>query len=354
MFIPNSLSDFDFHLPKNLLAEYPTSKRENSRLMVIDRKTESIEHKSFKDFPNYFSNGDLLIGNDTRVLPYRFITKKESIKKGANIEVLLLEEVDYSKNIWLAMLDPIKKINIDNQLIFANGELTAKVIKVVDSRERLIQFTDDKPSTEIKLLLKKFGNAPIPRYIKRIPEIEDLVRYQTIFAKNDGAIAAPTAGLHFSDETFSTFQNKNVSFSTITLHVGAGTFYPIEIEDYKNFKIHSEKYYVSEKTSYLINNLDKTKNKLCAIGTTSMRTLETSVTDKGLIKSGIGTTNIFIYPPYQFKTANCLLTNFHVPKSSLLLMVSAFTGYNLLMHAYKEAIKEKYRFYSYGDAMLIL
>ena len=354
MSIPNSLSDFDFQLPKSLLAEYPAQKRENARLMVLNRNDQSISHKSFKDFPNYFASGDLLVGNDTKVLPYRFVTKKETLKKGATIEVLLLKEIDTEKNMWLAMLDPIKKINIGNRIIFGANETSATVIETINERERLIQFEGEKSSAEISTILKKIGNAPIPRYIKRKPEALDLDRYQTVFAAKDGAIAAPTAGLHFSKEILETLHQKNVLFTTITLHIGAGTFYPIEINDFKNFKIHAEEYILEKNTADAICALNKNKQKLCAIGTTTLRTLETCASQDGKVNEGKGTTDIFIYPPYKFKTANCLLTNFHVPKSSLLLMVSAFAGFDFLMQAYREAIKEKYRFYSYGDAMLIL
>jgi S-adenosylmethionine:tRNA ribosyltransferase-isomerase len=344
------LSQFKFNLPKELVAEYPAENRDESRLMVVDRKTQTIEHKQFKDVLNYFNEGDVMIMNNTRVFPARLYGNKE--KTGAKIEVFLLRELNRESRLWDVLVDPARKIRIGNKLYFGeNDSLVAEVIDNTTSRGRTLRFLFDGPYEEFKDIIYSLGETPLPKYIKRAPEPTDEERYQTIFAKVEGAVAAPTAGLHFSRELMKRLELKGVDFAEVTLHVGLGTFRTVEVEDLTKHKMDSEQVIISEA---VVNKWIDAKRKVCAIGTTSMRSIESSVSAGGRLKPFDGWTNKFIFPPYDFSIANCMITNFHTPESTLLMMVSAFGGYDLIMKAYKEAVKENYRFYSYGDAMLIL
>jgi S-adenosylmethionine:tRNA ribosyltransferase-isomerase len=347
------LTAFKFNLPKELLAEYPSKNRDESRLMVIDRATGKIHHKKFKDIINYFDDGDVMIMNDTKVFPARMYGNKE--KTGAKIEVFLLRELNGESRLWDVLVDPARKIRIGNKLYFGeNDSLVAEVIDNTTSRGRTLRFLFDGPYDEFRKTLYDLGETPLPKYIKRKVEDTDKERYQTIFAKNEGAVAAPTAGLHFSRELMKRLEIKGVNFSYVTLHVGLGTFRTVEVEDLTKHKMDSEEVTVPEKTVQIVNNAIDKKKRVCAVGTTVMRGVETSVSVSGHLNPYTGWTNKFIFPPYDFSIANCMITNFHMPESTLLMMTCAFGGYDLIMKAYKEAIKEKYRFYSYGDAMLII
>ena len=350
--IKKKLSQFNFELPEELLAERPSVNRDESRLMVVDRKTGAIEHKLFKDLINYFDESDVMIFNDTKVFPARMYGNKE--KTGARIEVFLLRELNKENLLWDVLVDPARKIRIGNKLYFGDDDLVAEVIDNTTSRGRTLRFLYDGSYEEFRQKLKDLGETPLPKYIKREPDAEDEARYQTIYAKNEGAVAAPTAGLHFSRELLKRLEIKGVDFANLTLHIGLGTFRAVEVEDLSKHKMDSEELYIDSETANLINSGIQNKRKVCAVGTTSMRAIETSVTTEGLITPYEGWTNKFIYPPYDFSIANCMITNFHTPKSTLLMMVSAFGGHELIMNAYKEAIKEKYKFFSYGDAMLII
>jgi S-adenosylmethionine:tRNA ribosyltransferase-isomerase len=347
------LSQFKFNLPKELLAEHPSKNRDESRLLVVNRKTGKIEHKVFKDIINYFDDGDVMIMNDTKVFPARMYGNKE--KTGAKIEVFLLRELNAESRLWDVLVDPARKIRIGNKLYFGDDEtLVAEVIDNTTSRGRTLRFLFDGTYEEFRECLKNMGETPLPKYIKRKVEPEDESRYQTVFAKNEGAVAAPTAGLHFSRELMKKLEIKGVNFGFITLHVGLGTFRTVEVEDLTKHKMDSEELEIPDSTAAIVNKAIDKKRRVCAVGTTSMRAVETSVSTTGHLNPFRGWTNKFIFPPYDFSVANCMITNFHTPESTLIMMVSAFGGYDLIMKAYKEAIKEKYRFYSYGDAMLIL
>ena len=350
--IKRKLSQFNFDLPNELLSERPTPNRDESRLMVIDRKTGQFEHKLFKDLIHYFDENDVLVFNDTKVFPARMYGNKE--KTGARIEVFLLRELNKENLLWDVLVDPARKIRIGNKLYFGNDDLVAEVIDNTTSRGRTLRFLYDGTHEEFRTKLKELGETPLPKYINRQPDAEDEIRYQTIYAKNEGAVAAPTAGLHFSRELLKRLEIKGVEFAHLTLHIGLGTFRPVEVEDLSKHKMDSEELIIDDETIETVNTGILNKRKICAVGTTSMRAVETSVTTQGLMTPFNGWTNKFIYPPYDFNIANCMVTNFHTPKSTLLMMVSAFAGHELIMSAYEEAIKEKYRFFSYGDAMLIL
>lgn len=347
------LSEFSFDLPEELIAEYPSENRDEARLMVIHRKTGKIEHRLFKDVLSYFSDGDVMIRNNTRVFPARMYGNKE--KTGAKIEVFLLRELNRESLLWDVLVDPARKIRIGNKLYFGDDDsLVAEVIDNTTSRGRTLRFLFDGPYEEFKAKITELGETPLPKYIKRAVEPTDEERYQTIFAKEEGAVAAPTAGLHFSRELLKRLELKGVNFAEVTLHVGLGTFRTVEVEDLTKHKMDSEQAIISEEAVRIVNAAKKNKNRICAIGTTSMRAIETSVSTTGDLKPFSGWTNKFIFPPYEFSIADSLITNFHTPLSTLLMMISAFCGHELMMRAYKEAIQEKYRFYSYGDAMLIL
>ncbi len=347
------LSDFSFHLPEELIAEYPSENRDEARLMVIHRESGKIEHKLFKDIINYFSDGDVMIMNNTRVFPARMYGNKE--KTGAKIEVFLLRELNRESLLWDVLVDPARKIRIGNKLYFGDDDsLVAEVIDNTTSRGRTLRFLFDGPYEEFKAKITELGETPLPKYIKREVEPQDEDRYQTIFAKVEGAVAAPTAGLHFSRELMKRLELKGVNFAEVTLHVGLGTFRPVEVEDLTKHKMDSEQVIITEKCSEIVNEAKRNKRRVCAVGTTSMRSIETSVSTDGMLKPYDGWTNKFIFPPYDFSVADCLITNFHTPLSTLLMMISAFCGHDLMMEAYKQAVDEKYRFYSYGDAMLII
>lgn len=347
------LSQFSFNLPKELLAEYPSPNRDESRLMVVDRKTGKIEHKVFKDILKYFGEGDVMILNDTKVFPARLYGNKE--KTGAKIEVFLLRELNRESRLWDVLVDPARKIRIGNKLYFGDDDvLVAEVIDNTTSRGRTLRFLFDGPYEEFKKTIESLGQTPLPKYIKREPKPEDKERYQTVYAAKEGAVAAPTAGLHFSRELLKRLELKGVNFANVTLHVGLGTFRQVEVEDLTKHKMDSEEMEITEKAADIVNKAIDSKKRVCAIGTTSMRAIESSVSTDGHLKPYKGWTNKFIFPPYDFSVANCMVTNFHMPESTLLMMVCAFGGYDLMMKAYKEAIKEKYRFFTYGDAMLIL
>ena len=347
------LSQFNFDLPEELIAEYPSENRDEARLMVIHRDTGKIEHKLFKDLIDYVDEGDVMIRNNTKVFPARMYGNKE--KTGAKIEVFLLRELNRESLLWDVLVDPARKIRIGNKLYFGEDDsLVAEVIDNTTSRGRTLRFLFDGPYEEFKQIITDLGETPLPKYIKRNVEAEDEDRYQTIYAKVEGAVAAPTAGLHFSRELLKRLELKGAEFAEVTLHVGLGTFRAVEVEDLTKHKMDSEQVIISEKCADIVNRAKENKKKVFAIGTTSMRAIESSVSTDGQLKPFDGWTNKFIFPPYDFSIADALITNFHTPLSTLLMMITAFGGYDLMMEAYNEAIKEKYKFYSYGDAMLIL
>ena len=347
------LSHFKFDLPNELLAEHPAESRDESRLMVLNRKEKTIEHKMFKDIIDYFDEGDLMILNNTKVFPARMYGEKE--KTGARIEVFLLRELNAESRLWDVLVDPARKIRIGNKLFFGDDEsLVAEVIDNTTSRGRTLRFLYDGSYEEFRKKLDELGETPLPKYIKRDVEPEDEERYQTIYAKHEGAVAAPTAGLHFSKHLMKRLEIKGIEFAELTLHVGLGTFSAVEVEDLSKHKMDSEQCEITPETAAIVNNAIDNKKKVCAVGTTVMRGIESSVSSDQHLNSFDGWTNKFIFPPYDFSIANCMITNFHTPKSTLMMMVAAFAGYDFLMEAYKEAVKEGYKFYSYGDAMLII
>jgi S-adenosylmethionine:tRNA ribosyltransferase-isomerase len=347
------LSHFRFDLPEDLLAEYPAEHRDEARLMVLNRKEHTIEHKRFKDLINYFDEGDLMVLNNTKVFPARMYGEKE--KTGARIEVFLLRELNAESRLWDVLVDPARKIRIGNKLFFGEDEnLVAEVIDNTTSRGRTLRFLYDGSYEEFRKKLDELGETPLPKYIKRPVEPSDEERYQTIYAKHEGAVAAPTAGLHFSKHLMKRLEIKGIEFAEVTLHVGLGTFSPVEVEDLSKHKMDSEQSVITDETISTVNNAIDTKRRICSVGTTVMRALESSVSSDGHLNTFSGWTNKFIFPPYDFSIANCMITNFHTPKSTLMMMVAAFAGYDFLMEAYDEAVKEQYKFYSYGDAMLII
>lgn len=347
------LSNFNFNLPAELLAEYPAENRDEARLMVVHRKTGEIEHRLFKDIIEYFDEGDVMVLNNTKVFPARLYGNKE--KTGARIEVFLLRELNAEQRLWDVLVDPARKIRIGNKLYFGDDDsLVAEVIDNTTSRGRTLRFLYDGSYEEFRAKLVELGETPIPKYITRPVEEEDAERYQTIYAKEEGAVAAPTAGLHFSKHLMKRLEIKGVDFAELTLHVGLGTFNPVEVEDLSKHKMDSEEIHISQEACDIVNNAKTKKSKVCAIGTTSMRAMESSVSSSRTLNPFDGWTNKFIFPPYDFSVADCMVTNFHTPKSTLLMMISAFMGHDLMRKAYDEAIKENYKFYSYGDAMLIL
>lgn len=347
------LSEFNFDLPQELIAEYPSENRDEARLLILHRSNGKIEHKLFKDLVNYFSDGDVMIRNNTRVFPARLYGNKE--KTGAKIEVFLLRELNRESLLWDVLVDPARKIRIGNKLYFGDDDsLVAEVIDNTTSRGRTLRFLFDGPYEDFKAKITELGETPLPKYIKRAVEPTDEDRYQTIYATQEGAVAAPTAGLHFSRELLKRLEIKGVNFAEVTLHVGLGTFRSVEVEDLTKHKMDSEQVIIPQKAVNIVNKAIENKKRICAIGTTSMRAIESSVSTEGTLKPFDGWTNKFIFPPYDFSIANCMITNFHTPLSTLLMMISAFAGHENMMKAYQEAIKEKYKFYSYGDAMLII
>ncbi len=347
------LSKFKYKLPDELIALHPAQNRDESRLMVVHRSTGKIEHKVFKEIVDYFGQDDVLVFNDTKVFPARLYGNKE--KTGAEIEVFLLRELNKEQRLWDVLVDPARKIRIGNKLYFGEDDLlVAEVIDNTTSRGRTLRFLYDGSYEDFKKTLYSLGETPLPKFIKREVEPEDSERYQTIFALNEGAVAAPTAGLHFSRELLKRLEIKGAHFAYVTLHVGLGNFRTVDVEDLTKHKMDSEQILITDKAADIINHGKDQKKRVCAVGTTVMRTLESSVSTFGHVKPYEGWTNKFICPSYDFSVANCMISNFHLPLSTLLMMVSAFGGYDLVTKAYKTAVKEKYRFGTYGDAMLIL
>ena len=347
------LSDFNFELPEDRLAEFPAENRDESRLMVLNREKRTIEHHQFKDVINFFDEGDVMVLNNTKVFPARLFGNKE--KTGARIEVFLLRELNEEQRLWDVLVDPARKIRIGNKLYFGNDEsLVAEVIDNTTSRGRTLRFLFDGSYQEFRKKLKELGETPLPKYIKREPTADDKTRYQTIYAKNEGAVAAPTAGLHFSKHLLKRLEIKGIDLAELTLHVGLGTFNPVEVEDLSKHKMDSEELIIEQNAVDLVNSAKTNKRKICAVGTTVMRGLESSVSSVNTLNTYRGWTHKFIFPPHEFAIANCMITNFHTPKSTLLMMVSAFADPDFIKEAYDVAVKEKYNFYSYGDAMLII
>lgn len=352
------LSQFNFELPEELVAKYPSERRDESRLMVVHKDSGKIEHKQFKDILDYFDEGDAFIFNNTKVFPARMYGQKE--KTGAKIEVFLLRELNSDARLWDVLVDPARKIRVGNKLYFSHKEnpdenvLVAEVVDNTTSRGRTIRFFYDGDDAEFREVLKKLGNTPLPKYIDREPEALDAERYQTVYAKELGAVAAPTAGLHFSKELMKRLEIKGVNFADVTLHVGLGTFRSIDVEDLSKHKMDAEYFKIQQPAVKVVNKAKAAHKRVCGVGTTSMRTVESAVSATRNLKSAEGWTNLFVYPPFEFNIANAMITNFHLPKSSLVIMACAFGGRDLIMDAYEEAIKEKYKFFSYGDAMLII
>ena len=347
------LSHFQYDLPDGLLAEYPSNLRDEAKMMVLNRKLGTIEHKHFKDLVDYFDENDILIFNNTKVFPARLYGNKE--KTGARIEVFLLRELNSESRLWDVLVDPARKIRIGNKLFFGEDSgLVAEVIDNTTSRGRTLRFLYDGSYEEFRKKLNEMGQTPLPKYIKRDVEESDEERYQTIYAKHEGAVAAPTAGLHFSKHLLKRLEIKGVELKELTLHVGLGTFNPVEVEDLSKHRMDSEEVFIPESTADAVNKALNNKKRVCAVGTTVMRSMESSVSANSRLKPYEGWTNKFIFPPYEFSIANCMITNFHTPKSTLMMMTSAFAGHDLLKEAYAEAIKMDYQFYSYGDAMLII
>ncbi len=347
------LSKFKFNLPKELIAKFPSDNRDEARMMVVHKDTGKIEHKVFKDIIEYVKDQDVMVFNNTKVFPARLYGNKE--KTGAKIEVFLLRELSREQRLWDVLVDPARKIRIGNKLYFGEDDsLVAEVIDNTTSRGRTLRFLFDGSYEEFKKTLYDLGETPLPRFINREVEPEDKDRYQTIFAKHEGAVAAPTAGMHFSRELMKRLEIKGIDFAEITLHIGLGNFRTVDVEDLTKHKMDSEKIYISEEAVKKVNEAKDKKQNIIAVGTTVLRTLESSVSTTGHLKPFDGWTNKFIFPPYQVKVPNMMISNYHLPYSTLLMMVCAFGGFDLITNAYKTAIKEGYRFGTYGDAMLIL
>jgi S-adenosylmethionine:tRNA ribosyltransferase-isomerase len=347
------LSKFKFELDSKKIALHPAENRDESRLMVLNRSNRTIEHRLFKDVLDYFDDNDVMVFNNTKVFPARLYGNKE--KTGAEIEVFLLRELNREQRLWDVLVDPARKIRIGNKLYFGEDDLlVAEVIDNTTSRGRTLRFLFDGPYDEFKKTLYELGETPLPKFINRPVQPEDKDRYQTIFAKHEGAVAAPTAGLHFSRELLKRLEIKGVNFTYLTLHVGLGNFRSVDVEDLTKHKMDSEQIWIPEDACKMVNNAKLIKKNVCAVGTTVMRTMESSVSTQGFLNPYEGWTNKFIFPPYDFSVANSMITNFHLPYSTLLMMVAAFGGYDFVMQAYHTAIKEDYRFGTYGDAMLII
>ena len=347
------LSQFKFKLPEELIAQHPAPHRDESRLMVVNRNTGDIEHRIFKEVIDYFNEHDLFILNDTKVFPARLYGNKE--KTGAQIEVFLLRELNADMHLWDVLVEPARKIRIGNKLYFGDDEtVVAEVIDNTTSRGRTLRFLYDGSHDEFKKNLYALGETPIPRTIKRPVEPEDEERFQTIFARNEGAVSAPGAGLHFSRELLKRMEIKGIDTAFITSHMNLGNFRDIDVEDLTKHKMDSEQMFISQEVADTVNRKQAEQRRICAVGVTVMRALETVAGTEGRIKSYDGWTNKFIFPPYDFTIANAMITNFHMPYSTLLMMAAAFGGYDHIMHAYEVAIEEKYRFGVYGDAMLIM
>ncbi|MEY8320260.1 tRNA preQ1(34) S-adenosylmethionine ribosyltransferase-isomerase QueA [Lachnospiraceae bacterium 46-61] len=337
--------DFYFELPQELIAQHPLKNRDCSRLLVLNKQTGDIEHKTFRDILQYLKKGDCIVINDTKVLPARLIGEKKDT--GAKIELLLLIRKDI--NTWETLVKPGKKAKPGDKIIFGNGKLEAEILEIIEGGNRIVKFHYDGVFEEI---LDELGEMPLPPYITQ--RLEDKNRYQTVYAKQQGSAAAPTAGLHFTPELLNEIQQKGISIAYLTLHVGLGTFRPVKEENILDHKMHSEYYIVEQQQADIINQSKKAGGRIIAVGTTSTRTLESIADENGFIKASSGWTNIFIYPGYHFKTVDCLITNFHLPESTLIMLVSALAGKQNVLHAYDIAVQQKYRFFSFGDAMLII
>ncbi len=346
------LSEFKFDLPANLIAKHPAENRDESKLMVIHRDSGKIEHRVFKEITDYVADGDVMVMNNTKVFPARLYGNKE--KTGAKIEVFLLRELNKEMRLWDVLVDPARKIRVGNKLYFGDGELVAEVIDNTTSRGRTIRFLFDGEDEEFTRMIDTLGETPIPKLLDREVEEDDRERFQTIFAEEIGAVAAPTAGLHFTKQLVKRLEIIGVELTPITMHIGLGTFRQVDVEDLTKHKMDSENFKIETPTVQKVNRALEDKKKVIAVGTTAMRSLESSVSAGGRLKENSGWTDKFIFPPYEFKICNGLITNFHLPESTLLMMACAFGGYELVMEAYQTAIKEKYRFFSYGDAMLII
>ena len=347
------LSQYGFEFTPELLAQYPTDNRDDSRLMVVHRATGEIEHRHFKDILDYFEENDRFVFNNTKVFPARLYGNKE--KTGAEIEIFLLRELNRELRLWDVLVDPARKIRIGNKLYFGDDDIMgAEVIDNTTSRGRTLRFLFDGSYEEFKETLFRLGETPLPRWVRQTVEPEDAERYQTIFAEEEGAVVAPTAGMHFSKHLLKRMEIKGVERSFVTLHAGLGNFRTVDVEDLSKHKVDSEQFCVTEQAAEEINNSKRNGHKIVAIGTTVMRTLETTVSTHGMIKAQSGWTNKFIFAPYDFTVADAMVSNFHLPESTQLMMVAAFGGYDLIMEAYKVAVAEGYRFGTYGDAMLIL
>lgn len=346
------LSKFSFDLPANLISQDPHKNRDESKLMILHRDTQKIEHKKFKDILNIFDENDVFIINNTKVFPARMYGNKE--KTGAKIEVFLLRELNEEHRLWDVLVDPARKIRVGNKLYFGDDDLVAEVVDNTTSRGRTIRFLFDGSKEEFNTIVKKLGETPIPKYIERAVKKDDEERYQTIFAKVEGAVAPPTAGMHFSRELMMRMDIKGIKFAELTLHQGLGTFRNVEVEDLSKHKMDSENYDISDKTANIVNLAKNEKRRVVAVGSGVMRAIESSVSSTGTLNSSAGWTDKFISPMYDFSIANAFITNFHAPESTLLMLATAFGGYDFVMEAYKEAVKKKYHFQCYGDAMLIL
>ncbi len=347
------LSKFRFDVPKELIATHPAKERDESRLMVLNRETGKIDHKVFKDILGYYNDRDVFVFNDTKVFPARLYGNKE--KTGAKIEVFLLRELSTDQRLWDVLVDPARKIRIGNKLYFGEDDLlVAEVIDNTTSRGRTLRFLYDGPYDEFKDILYKLGQTPLPKFIERDVEPEDRDRYQTIFAKHIGAVAAPTAGMHFSKQLMKRLEIKGIEFGFITLHAGLGNFRGVEVEDLTKHKMDSEEIIISPDAVEMVNKAKTHKRQICAVGTTVIRTLESSVSTHGELKPFEGWTNKFVFPPYEFNVPTSMVTNFQMPLTTLVMTAAAFAGYDFLFEAYEIAKKEKYNFGTYGDAMLIL
>ena len=347
------LSQFKFKLPQDLIAQYPVAERDQSRLMVIHRASGEIEHRIFKDIIDYFDDVDIFVFNDTKVFPARLFGNKE--KTGARIEVFLLRELNAENKLWDVLVEPARKIRIGNKLYFGDDEsMVAEVIDNTTSRGRTLRFLYDGPHEEFKKALFALGQTPLPAYINREPEPSDAERYQTIYASKEGAVVAPAAGLHFSRELLKRLEIKGIYQAFLTLHSGLGNFREIDVEDLTKHRMDSEQMEVTQSLVDMVNGVKDANHRVCAIGTSVLRAIASAVSMSAHMKTYTGWTNKFIFPPYDFTVTDALLTNFHLPYSTMLMMATAFGGYELVMKAYNEAVKERYRFGAYGDAMLIL
>ncbi len=346
------LSEFKFDLPNSLIAVHPADNRDDARMMVLHRNTGKIEHKVFKDIVNYFDEGDIMVANDTMVFPARLYGRKE--KTGAKIEVFLLRELNAEMHLWDVLVDPARKIRVGNKLYFGDGTLVAEVIDNTTSRGRTIRFLFDGDSAAFDKVVESLGETALPKYIKRKVEPADKERFQTIFAKSKGAVSAPTAGMHFTKQLVKRLQLKGVDMTFVTLHIGLGTFRAVDVEDLTKHKMDSENFIVGSEAVKKVNAALDNKNKVCAVGTTAMRSLESAVSANNRLKERDGWTDRFIFPPYEFKICSAMVTNFQQPESTLLMMAAAFGGYDQVMKAYEIAKKEKYKFLTYGDALLIV